>query len=617
VLFFFLGTASSKILLQRIINITMTSILVANLLLFLSSCGDVTAAAARTHQSKGIRPLRRQLQSNNDNELDLPAEDSTKTWLFGAGDSSEWGAVTTTNDANDSTVETNHHRPTLINISALGQGEFVTDTSAGTLHSTVVTNQGRILTASSVAIQTSGIGRDTLDGTQLDFQPIRQVYYLKEDNTHDQNPSTPPTFSKVVASQYYTLALDTAGNVWSTGVNTYGQLCLGDTTARDRFYQVAITIAEEEASTTTTTKVVDIALGERHTLLLMENGKVFGCGWNAYGQLGIGMKGENMLTPVEILIDEPDFDNNTNDTPPPMVANITQIAAGRGSSYFLTSSNHVYATGTNYEGQLCLGDRVDRPLPTMLVPLEEMLLSQGKNNDFSLHDEGVVVHLIAAGKSSFYMLLTNGQVVACGKNTHGQLGNDNSDSTAAASDVPAVVTALTNVTDIFATAISFTAFFLQNNGIYGVGQDGSGQLGNGAMQWQWDPAVSEVSCPGGEERASIGQQNIIISSGNDHTLFLVNADAIFDCEGNNNPLEPTSSMSPFASVAPTPTAPPQTYYPTTPSPQVGSTLFPTLSQPPTMSPVNPDRNQPSGGVKLNGMGVFCSGIAFATWQLLM
>jgi len=590
----------------------MASFNIAILLFFLSAYGEATVNNLR---SKSVRPLPRQLQSNQDNELYLPGDDSTKTWLFGAGDSSEWGATTT-----NSSTEMNHHRPTLINISALGQGEFVTDTSAGTLHSTVVTNQGRILTAGSVAIQTSGIGRDTLDGTQLDFQPIRQVYYLKEDNTHDKNPSTPPTFSKVVASQYYTLALDTAGNVWSTGINTYGQLCLGDTTARDRFYQVAITIAEEEASTTTT-KVVDIALGERHTLLLMENGKVFGCGWNAYGQLGIGMKGENMLTPVEILIDEPDFDNNTNDTPPPMVANITQIAAGRGSSYFLTSSNHVYATGTNYEGQLCLGDRVDRPLPTMLVPVQDMLLSQGKNNDFSLHDEGVVVRLIAAGKSSFYMLFSNGQVVACGKNTHGQLGNDNSDSTAAASDVPAVVTALTNVTDIFATAISFTAFFLQNNGIYGVGQDGSGQLGNGAMQWQWDPAVSEVSCPGGEERASIGQQNIIISSGNDHTLFLVNVNAIFDCEGNNNsPLEPTSSMSPFASVAPTPTAPPQissSYYPTTPSPQGGSSLFPTHSQSPTMSPVNPDRNQPSGGVKLNGMGVFCLGIVFATWQLLM
>ncbi|KAL7499815.1 hypothetical protein ACHAWT_010241 [Skeletonema menzelii] len=568
----------------------MASFNIAILLFFLSAYGEATVNNLR---SKSVRPLPRQLQSNQDNELYLPGDDSTKTWLFGAGDSSEWGATTT-----NSSTEMNHHRPTLINMNALDQGEYVTDTSAGTLHSTVVTSQGRILTASSVAIESSGIGRDTFGGTQLDFQPITEVYYLDDIN----NPSPPPTFSKVFASQYYTLALDTSGNVWSTGTNTYGQLCLGDATSRDRFYQVVIA----EAST----KVVDIALGERHTLMLMDNGQVFGCGWNAYGQLGIGMKGENMLSPVEILIDEPDFNNTTADTP--IVANVTQISAGRGSSYFLTSSDHVYATGTNYEGQLCLGDRVDRPLPTMLIGVEDMLL------DFSLRDEGVVVDLIAAGKSSFYMLLSNGQVVACGKNTHGQLGNENinnSESTSAsdvASDVPAMVTELANVTDIFASAISFTVFFLQDYEIYGVGQDGSGQVGNGAMQWN---PLSEVSCPE-NERAFVGQQNII-SSGNDHTLFLVNTDGIFDCEGNNgsngsnnNSTESSVSMAPTSSAVPTHLP---SFSPTTPFPTPSETATP------TQSPTEIDRKQPvppSAGVKVNGMEVFCLGIAFAAWQLM-
>mmetsp|Transcript_16462 Transcript_16462/g.25604 ORF Transcript_16462/g.25604 Transcript_16462/m.25604 type:complete len:614 (+) Transcript_16462:231-2072(+) len=613
----------------------MSLFLIGNLLLFLSACGDATSDHVRS-------PIRRELQANNqDKEFYLPDDDSTKTWLFGAGDSSEWGATATIDEASNSTttIEMNHHRPTLINISTLNQGEYVTDTSAGTLHSTVVTNQGRILTASSVAIPTSGIGRDTVDGSQLDFQPITEVYYLNDkeeaDSTHDDNPSTPPTFSKVVASQYYTMALDTSGNVWSTGSNTFGQLCLGDSISRDRFYQVA-----KAADAATSSKVVDIALGERHTLLLLDNGQVFGCGWNAYGQLGIGLKGENMLTPVEILIDEPDF-NNTATTDTPMVANITQIAAGRGSSYFLTSSDHVYASGTNYEGQLCLGDRVDRSLPTMLMAMEQMQNNRG--NDFSLSDEGVVVNLIAAGKSSFYMLLSNGQVVACGKNTHGQLGNDNINNTESssssasdvASDVPAMVTALANVTDIFATAISFTAFFLQDYSVYGVGQDGSGQIGNGAMQWN---PLSEVSCPE-TERAFVGHQNIIISSGNDHTLFLVNTDGIFDCEGgssnsnNNNStdvsssLVPSSSMSPTSSVAPTATASPQepsSNSPTTPSQSQVPSLAPTPSETgtPTKSPVEIDRNQPglnqpSGGVKVDGMmEVFCLGIAFAAWQLM-
>lgn len=424
---------------------------------------------------------------------------------------------------------------------------------------------------------------------------------------HNSNPSTPPSFSKVVASQYYTVALDTNGNVWSTGRNNHGQLCLGDTTARDRFHQIPTMYMTEK-------KVVDIALGERHTLLLMDDGRVLGCGWNAYGQLGIGLKGEDMLGMVEIVMDEPDFDNSTET--PINHTDITQIAAGRGSSYFLTSSDHVYATGSNYEGQLCLGDRVDRPLPTMIQPVEDML--SNRENDFSLNDEGVDIQLIAAGKLSFYMLFSNGQVVACGKNTHGQLGNGNISNNNSSvittppesSDVPAIVTALTNVTDIFAAAISFTVFFLQSNGIYGVGSDGSGQLGDGGVQLQWE-GVMEVSCPGNETSSSGGDKNnIIISSGNDHTLFLVNAHGIFDCEGGSSNTTNTS-LAPTASMAPSISASNSTNYPI-PSPSPS----PFQPQAPTKSPVKNQKNDPtSGGSKANVMGVFWF-VAFAVWHMM-
>lgn len=589
-----------SVLLNNLI-LMMTSIrLVANLLFLSSFHGGAITTTASAAQQKGLPTLRHLQTTNNDNnndEIYLPIEDSLTSWLFGAGDSSEWG---------DEAATTTHYRPTLIKIPALDQGEFVTDTSAGTLLTAVVTTQGRILTAGSVTNQDTGIGRD---GTQFDsFQPITEVYYLdKNDNnkgdTYSKNPSAPPTFSKVVASQYYTLALDTNGNVWSTGSNTHGQLCLGDTTSRDRFFQVDIATTEGSSSSANNdaapsgAKVVDIALGERHTLLLMDDGRVFGCGWNAYGQLGIGLKGDDMFSPVEIVIDEPDDISTTTDTP--ITANITQIAAGRGSSYFLTSSNHVYATGTNYEGQLCLGDRADETLPTLLLPVQDMLSNQG--NDFSFIDEGVHVQLIAAAKLSFYMLFSDGRVVACGDNTHGELGNGGLSSTTAAansSDIPVVITALTSVIDIFASAISFTVFFLQRNGIYGIGSDGSGQLGDG-VQLHWDNPLSEVSCPeskSGDEVTGV-QKNIIISSGNDHTLFLVNTDRIFDCNSTNK----TSSMSPTGSLT--------TYYPTT-----------NVSHAPSPSPFQSSsdatKSPSSGGVTGNGMGVvFCFGIAFATWHL--
>ena len=588
----------------------MTSILLANLL-FLLSCSDVASAAIATDRNTQHQGGLRHLQTGNSAETYLPGDTSVKSWLFGAGDSSEWGVTPNNDDNNENdntTTMMNHHRPILINIPSLRQDEFVTDTSAGTLHSTVVTNQGRILTAGSTANEDSGIGRDTLNGTQLNFQPITEIYYandlesFNDGKKHNSNPSTPPSFTKVVASQYYTVALDTNGNVWSTGRNNNGQLCLGDTTSRDRFYEIPTMYMTEK-------KVVDVALGGRHTLLLMEDGRVLGCGWNAYGQLGIGLKGEDMLGMVEIVIDEPDL-SNSSETPIDHT-NITQIAAGRGSSYFLTSSDHVYASGSNYEGQLCLGDRVDRPLPTMIQPVEDMLSNQ--ENDFSLNDEGVDIQLIAAGKLSFYMLFSNGQVVACGKNTHGQLGNGNINNNSSvtttspeeSSDVPAIVTALTNVTDIFAAAISFTVFFLQSNGIYGVGSDGSGQLGDGS-QLEWE-GMMEVSCPGNETSSSGNNNNIIISSGNDHTLFLVNAHGIFDCEGGssnatNTSLAPTgnvtnTSLAPTVSMAPSPS--------------------PFQSQA-TKSPVKEQKNDPtSGGSKASVMGVFWSGVVLFAARHMM
>merc|ERR1719183_3059890 len=110
--------------------------------------------------------------------------------------------------------------------------------------------------------------------------------------------------------------------------------------------------------------------------------------------------------------------------------------------------------------------------------------------------------------------------------------------------------------------------------------------------------MMEVSCPGNETSSSGGEKNnIIISSGNDHTLFLVNAHGIFDCEGGSSNTTNTS-LVPTASMAPSISASNSTDYPT-PSPS------PFQSQAPTKSPVKNQKNDPtSGGSKANVMGVF-------------
>ena len=260
---------------------------------------------------------------NNDNSNSIK-----RSWLFGAGDSTDWGGM-----------GSGHKIPQQIIIPSLLSGEYITGISTGGQHSAILTNTGRILTAGSSV--SGALGRDI---SSSGFVPVTEV---------DQSSSL-PTFVKVVASQDYSLAIDSLGNLWTTGTNAYGQLCQGDTVSRDRFNKVQMP--------SNVGRIVDVVAGERHTLIRQEsNGKVWGCGWNEYGQLGIGVKGKNVLSPVEIKIDDPDSNDD-------MINHefIINMAAGRGSSYFLTSSGHVYAAGTNYKGQLCLGHRDNRPLPARI-----------------------------------------------------------------------------------------------------------------------------------------------------------------------------------------------------------------------------------------------------------
>lgn len=284
--------------------------------------------------------------ANQDTEWYLPDTkvNIKRTWLFGAGDPSEWGET----NGDDGSIML----PTPINV-PLRAGEYITDISAGGLHSAILTNEGRIFTAgSSSAGESLGLGRDTMDGTELSFMPVTEVYPIN-DNTGDYSnvaSTALPQFTKVEASQHYTFALDNMGRVWTTGNNAYGQLCLNDTMTRDRFYEVKMPSDNESNSNNEAPEgrnIVDIVLGERHSLLLREDGKAYGCGWNQYGQLGIGVKGQNMLSPVEIMIDAPDDEDVTITESGRQVEHevITNAVAGRGSSYFLTSSGHVYATG--------------------------------------------------------------------------------------------------------------------------------------------------------------------------------------------------------------------------------------------------------------------------------
>lgn len=95
------------------------------------------------------------------------------------------------------------------------------------------------------------------------------------------------------------------------------------------------------------TRVQQMALGGKHSLILTNKGHIYVCGFGSQGQLGLGNT-ENKYVPsiVQSLLGK----------------RVTMVAAGASHSLCLTDRNDVFSCGYNAKGQLGLGD--DRSMGT-------------------------------------------------------------------------------------------------------------------------------------------------------------------------------------------------------------------------------------------------------------
>lgn len=88
-----------------------------------------------------------------------------------------------------------------------------------------------------------------------------------------------------------------------------------------------------------TQRLAKIAGGGNHTLFLQDDGRLFGCGWNYRGQLGI-VDTVDHLNITEIPLDEFKSDR------------VVDIVCGWDSSAIVTHSGALYVFGSNAFGQL-------------------------------------------------------------------------------------------------------------------------------------------------------------------------------------------------------------------------------------------------------------------------
>ena len=191
-------------------------------------------------------------------------------------------------------------------------------------------------------------------------------------------PRLVPNLSNVIqisSGGDFTLILNLNGQVHANGINSRGQLGLGDYNNRN----IPTLISDLN-------NIIQIETGEEYFSLCLDmNGLVYAFGSGYDGQLGLG-------------------DNTSKNTPTviPNLNNIIQMSCSFSYTLVLDAYGQVYGFGGNHHGQLGLGDEISKNTPTLNPYLTN-----------------IVRISITSG---LLVLKDNGDIYACGYNQNGQLG---------------------------------------------------------------------------------------------------------------------------------------------------------------------------------------------------
>ena len=229
----------------------------------------------------------------------------------------------------------------------------------------------------------------------------------------------------------HTFILENDGTLWGTGYNAYGQLGLGDNIDRNTFTQI----------TTNTNDIKSVYCGGNHTIILKNDGTLWGCGQNNAGQLGLGdTTNRNIFTQIT---------TNTDD--------IKEIHYGRHHTIIIKSDGTLWGTGWNKNGQLGLGDTTDRNTFTQIIT----------NTDD--------IKLVRCGGYHTFILKEDGTLWGTGYNQFGQLNLGDG------YDRHTFTQAITNIDDIKQIYCGDAeTFILKNDGtLWSAGINNNGQLGLG------------------------------------------------------------------------------------------------------------------------------------------
>ena len=330
-----------------------------------------------------------------------------------------------------------------------------------------------------------------------------------------------------------------AREVWTCGQNSYGELAHGDTNNRKSHSQVHLLDSKE---------VVQVAAGNEHTAVLTRDGKIYAAGYNDNGQCGQGH--QQRVSELALITQLPagkkavqvhayngcehtmvvmedgrlfSFGYNYRGqlghgtTVSELVPRPVRGLEGKqvrlvSCSYYHTvvacDNDEAYSFGRNDSGQLGHGDTADKKFPQSIDTLKgRRLVSLG------------------CGQYHTCVVTAQGAVLSCGKNDYGQLGIESCDPQ---KRMVQVAGALDNerVTEL-RCGYYHTIVLVERGRVYGFGRNDYGQLGLGQINSQ--------RVLGAQLIGSLDGKNIAkIAAGCYHSVFAAQNGMVYVCGRNNH-----------------------------------------------------------------------------------
>lgn len=301
------------------------------------------------------------------------------------------------------------------------------------------------------------------------------------------------------AGDSHSAVLTKDGTVWIWGTFRDANGRMGATAGNTDDKEMSKAIIKEPAKLEISKKIVRIASGADHLILLDTEGSVWSMGCAESGQLGRisshfcqkgGRRGLGKILKAEMIFLNKKFKR--------VYGEVENIACGQFSSFLIMSSGAVLGFGLNNCFQIGFKDREIRYSPE-IVP-------------YKFEDKPVEVKQISSGMHHSVLLSKDGDVFTIGCGDYGRLGVGEKE-TLRESAVLRKVTIEKKIVSV-ASGSCCTYAVAEDGSAYAWGMGSNLQLTNGSEEDEWEP----VQVTGKQIE---GQKIVAISGGGQHAIIVI------------------------------------------------------------------------------------------------